>query len=262
MLRSTDLRRPRAWRVARSTNGAGDGRYRKTTPITIQASQFTTNFITPVPVSFSLNLSSRATNIWRSDPHRTTFRAAASLNKCLCRALAIATVVFAALQSAQAQPGYTVSVKQLEQEVAQRFPLRYPMAGLIDLDVRAPQLRLMPELNRVSAKMAVEATGPALRRSHSGTFDVDFSIRYESSDRTIRAYRLHFQNLRISDLQPQASELLNAYGLAMANQALQEVVLHQLRPQDLAMADTLGMQPGSITVTDKGLVIGFVLKPL
>jgi hypothetical protein len=43
---------------------------------------------------------------------------------------------------------------------------------------------------------------------------------------------------------------------------LQEVVLHQLRPKDLAIVDSMGMQPGSITVTDKGLVIGFVLKPL
>jgi hypothetical protein len=40
------------------------------------------------------------------------------------------------------------------------------------------------------------------------------------------------------------------------------VVLHQLRPQDLAVADGLGMQPGSITVTDSGLVIGFEAKPL
>ena len=48
----------------------------------------------------------------------------------------------------------------------------------------------------------------------------------------------------------------------MARQLLQEVVLHQLRPQDLAVANSLGMQPDSISVTDKGLVIGFALKPL
>ena len=90
----------------------------------------------------------------------------------------------------------------------------------------------------------------------------DFALRYEPSDHTIRAYQLKFQNLQILQLPPQASELLSIYGPAIARQALQEVVLHQLRPQDLAMADNLGMQPHSITVTDKGLVIGFVLKPL
>jgi len=39
------------------------------------------------------------------------------------------------------------------------------------------------------------------------------------------------------------------------------VVLHRMRPQDLALPDGLGMQPGSITVTDEGLTIGFVPKP-
>lgn len=212
--------------------------------------------------SFSLNLCHGVTDIRHSRPDRALFKALVSLNGCLWRVLAVATVMFAALQSAQAQPSFTVSIKTVQQEMAQRFPLRYPVAGLVDFDVQAPQLRLLPDQNRVSASMAVEVTGPALRRSHSGTFDVDFALRYEHSDHTIRAYRLDFQNLRIPDLQPQASELLNAYGPALANQALQELVLHQLRPQDLAMADSLGMQPGSITVTDKGLVIAFVLKPL
>lgn len=179
----------------------------------------------------------------------------------LMRALALLAVLFAAL-SAQAQPGYTVSPERLQEAVAQRFPLRYAMAGLLDLDVQAPRIRLLPKQNRVSAEMAIEAAGPALRRSHSGTFEVDFALRYEPGDRTIRAYRLKFQSLRISGLQPQASELLNAYGPAMARELLQEVVLYQLRPQDLAMAGSMGMQPDSITVTDKGLVIGFALKPL
>lgn len=213
-------------------------------------------------VSLSLIRSNCAASFWCSGPQRAGSRPAVSLNRRLRRALAVSVVVLAALQGAQAQPSHTVSLKHLQQEVAQRFPVRYPVPGLVDLDLQAPQLRLLPAQNRVNAKMAVEATGPALRRSHSGTFDVNFALRYEPSDQTIRAYRLNFLNLRLSDLQPQASELLNAYGPAMANQVLKEVVLHQLRPQDLAITDSLGMQPDSITVTDKGLVIGFVLKPL
>ena len=181
------------------------------------------------------------------------------------RSLALVGLGGAVLPQAQAQPqppGYTVSAAQLQQAVAQRFPLRYPVPGLLNLDVQAPHLRMLPAQNRLAAEMAVEAAGPALRRSHSGSFRVDFALRYEPSDQTIRAYQLKFQNLHINDLQPAASELLNVYGPALAKQSLQEVVLHQLRPQDLVVADGLGMQPGNITVTEKGLVIGFVLKPL
>jgi hypothetical protein len=158
--------------------------------------------------------------------------------------------------------GYPVSAELLQRSVAERFPLRYPVPGLLNLDVRTPRLRLLPERNRLLAEMAVEAAGPALHRSHQGTFDVDFALRYEASDRTVRAHQLRFGRLRFPTLQPTAVDLLNTYGPALAEQALQEVVLHQLQPQDLAMADAMGMRPGDITVTEDGLLIGLVMKPL
>ncbi len=178
------------------------------------------------------------------------------------RALVIAALLLPMPFGAQAQPRYTVSAEQLQQVVAQRFPLRYPVPGLLNLDLQAPRLQLLPEQDRVSAEMLVDAAGPALGRSLSGTFDVDFALRYEPSDRTIRAHQLKFRNLHMAKLSPQASEFLNAYGPALAAKALHEVVLHRLRPQDLAMADDLGLQPDKITVTDKGLVISFMNKPL
>lgn len=162
----------------------------------------------------------------------------------------------------QAAPRYTVSPEQLQSAVAQRFPLRYPIPGLLNLDLRTPRLRLLSAQNRLGAEMTVDAAGPALNRSHRGTFEVDFALRYEASDRTIRAHQLRLYRLRFPSLQPGVVDMLNTYGPTLAEQSLQEVVLHQLRPQDLAMADVLGLRPGSITVTDQGLVIGFVVKPL
>lgn len=176
--------------------------------------------------------------------------------------LALSDAAWAALPDDQPPPHYTVSAAQLQQAVALRFPLRYPVAGLLNLDLQAPRLHLLPEQNRVNAEMALEAAGPALQRRHTGTFDVDFALRYEASDRTLRAYQLRFKHLHVVGLQPAASELLNSYGPTLAAQSLRELVLHQLRPQDLALADVMGMQPGNITVTDKGLVIDFVTKPL
>ncbi|MES2951361.1 MAG: DUF1439 domain-containing protein [Pseudomonadota bacterium] len=161
-----------------------------------------------------------------------------------------------------ARPRYTVSAESLQRSVAQRFPLRYPVPGVLNLDLQVPRLRLLPEQNRVSAEMAVDAAGPALNRSHQGTFEISFALRYETSDRSIRAHQLRFKRLQFPSLQPGVVDMLNTYGPALAQQSLLEVVLHQLRPQDLALADVMGMRPGSITVTDAGLEIGFVVKPL
>ncbi len=160
------------------------------------------------------------------------------------------------------RPHYTVSAEQLQRSVAQRFPLRYPVPGVLNLDLQVPRLRLLPEQNRVNAEMVVDAAGPALNRGHQGTFEISFALRYEATDRSIRAHQLRFKRLQFPTLQPGVVEMLNTYGPALAQQSLLEVVLHQLRPQDLALADVMGLQPGSITVKDAGLEIGFVPKPL
>lgn len=56
--------------------------------------------------------------------------------------------------------------------------------------------------------------------------------------------------------------LLNTYGPTLSERALREVVVHRLQASDLALPTSMGLQPGSISVTDTGLVIGFVPKPL
>ena len=171
-----------------------------------------------------------------------------------------AAAALLACSSVGAQPRFTVSAEQLQQVVGQRFPRRYPLAGLLDLAVQPPVLRLLPEQNRLGALMTVEASGAALNRKQTGTFDLDFALRYEPSDRTLRATQLRFRRFNFPGLTASGAELLNTLGPNLAEQSFQEVVLHQLKPQDLAMADGLGMQPGSITVTETGLVIAFVAK--
>ncbi len=161
----------------------------------------------------------------------------------------------------QAQPHYKVSAAQLQRAVAQRFPLRYPVPGLLNLDVQVPQLRLLPAQNRLGAEAVVDAAGPALHHSHQGTLDVEFALRYEATDRTVRAHQVRFKRLQFPTLPPGAMALLNAYGPVLAERTLLEVVVHRMQAQDLVLPDGLGLQLGSITVTSDGLVIGFVPKP-
>jgi hypothetical protein len=157
-------------------------------------------------------------------------------------------------------PGYRVSLPQLQDAVAQRFPLRYPVAGLFDVTLATPQLHLLPDLNRLGSELPLRVAGPALRRAYAGELALDFGLRYEPSDRTIRAHHLRVASLRVDSLTGEAQALLQQAASDMAQQAMLELVLHRLRPQDLALADTMGLQPGPITVTWDGLAIEFVNK--
>ena len=174
--------------------------------------------------------------------------------------LALAGASAAGLQLAHAAPSYTVTAGQMREALAKRFPRRFQAGGFLALEVQAPALRLLPKENRLGADIQLEASGPALPERHAGVFDLDFALRYEASDQSIRAHQLKVNTLRFSGMPARQAELLTAYGPALAEQALRDVVLHQLRPQDLMLADGLGLEPGNITVTAKGLVVGFVPK--
>lgn len=82
----------------------------------------------------------------------------------------------------QTQPRYKVTIAQLQTALAQRFLLREPVSGLVNLDLQVPQLRRLPDQNRLSAAMTVNAVGPAQQRSYHGTLEVEFALRYEASD--------------------------------------------------------------------------------
>ena len=165
-----------------------------------------------------------------------------------------------AVGAQDALPRFTVPLDLLQTEVAKRFPLRYPVAGLVNIDLAAPLLGLLPEHNRMRAQMPVTAAGAALARSQQGNFTVDFALRYEHSDRSLRAHQLKVYRFRFPGLPPEAVEMLNSYAPALAEQALREVVLYQLQPKEAAMADLLGLQPGRITVTGQGLLVELANK--
>ncbi|MBS0508460.1 MAG: DUF1439 domain-containing protein [Proteobacteria bacterium] len=163
---------------------------------------------------------------------------------------------------AAAQPGYTITTQQLQQALAGRFPRSYALAGLLDLELQTPQLTLLPARNQLNAVLDLAASGPLLARRHNGVLDVDFGLRYEAADRSIRAHNLQLKALRVDGLKPQATALLQQYGQQLADQSLRGVVLHQLQDKDLAPIDALGLQPESINVTPRGLLVRFGPKPL
>ena len=87
-----------------------------------------------------------------------------------CRTLTVTLLALSSLacNTLTAQPRFTVSKDQLQQVVAKRFPMRYPVVGLLDLAVQAPEIQLMPEKNRLSATPLASTAMVAFNRFCSG----------------------------------------------------------------------------------------------
>ena len=171
--------------------------------------------------------------------------------------LSLGAITCTGLAKATDIPRHRISAEQLQHVVAQRFPLRYVVPGVVDLDVKTPRLRLLSEENRLATELVVDIAGPALRRRYTGALEVKFALRHEASDKTIRAHHLEVLYLRLPGLPTNTIALFEAYLPVVARQAFADVVLHKLTTKDLALADAMGLQPSSITVTPDGLEIGF-----
>ena len=86
--------------------------------------------------------------------------------RALLGALAVAALAGAGCNGALGPRSVTLSLEQMQDKVSARFPRRYPLAGLAELNLQAPRLALRPEQNRINVVMALEATGPVLRRAY------------------------------------------------------------------------------------------------
>ena len=152
---------------------------------------------------------------------------------------------------------YTLSQDELQTMVAKAFPRQYPLLGLVTLNVNAPALGLKPEINRINATMTAQLSGKVLRHSLDGAMDLDFALRYEPKDHTLRATQVQVNSLMMTGLPDAMTAMLQAYAPRAAEQAMNEVVVHTLRDEDLAKLDKVVRLPASFTVTQDGLRIDF-----
>lgn len=149
---------------------------------------------------------------------------------------------------------------QLQAKLAGKFPKAYPVAGLLQLQLQAPTLNMLPASNQIRALLPVLLSGPVLKQNYQGRLDVNFGLRYEASDRTLRAQRVQVNALQIDEAPEALSAMLATYGPRLGEQMLENLVLYQFEEKDLALADTMGLQPGAITVTSEGLNVAIDSK--
>jgi hypothetical protein len=163
-----------------------------------------------------------------------------------------------AQQDSETRPRQKISAAALFEALSARFPLRLGVPGLLQLDVSAPRLLLLPKRNQLGAALLAEASGPALQVvPPPGELDLVFSLRYEAADRTLRAVRPEILDLRLPGLLPDTVQAMRALLPALMRDLAGEFVLHRFSERQLALPDTMGFAPEQLTVLDDGLLVVF-----
>lgn len=151
---------------------------------------------------------------------------------------------------------HKVAAGELYEALAKRFPLRFGVPPLLDVQVSAASLLLHPARNRLGAVLQAELVGPQGAQLPTGEMDIVFALRYEPSDRTLRAHDPQILDVRFPGMLPEAARTLQDLSPGLARR-VGEVVVHRFTPRELALPDTMGLEPRELQVVDDGLVVFF-----
>lgn len=176
----------------------------------------------------------------------------------LCLAVAVAASLSACSQLAPTK--VSVGQDEMAQRLQSHFPKRYPVAGLLQVEMQQPALQLMPTTNQMQTVVELQLTGKALPQTYKGYLDVRFGLRYEPQDRSVRAQKVEIQSFAIEGASATLTHMLNSYSARLASQALEDVAVYTVPDKDLKLADALGLQLGAITVTETGLEVAIEPK--
>ena len=155
------------------------------------------------------------------------------------------------------QRSLNLSREQLQAALGQRFPMEQRVADVLDVRLSAPKLSLLPAEGRVATELQLDITERLLQSTHPASLALDFGLRFELADRSVRMHSVRVQQLVFTRLAPSYQTLMNRYAPRLAEWALDGQVLYQVSTADWNTLQLLGLQPGEFKVTPQGLSLDF-----
>ena len=146
-----------------------------------------------------------------------------------------------------------ISESQLTVLMARQFPMERKVMEVIDLNITNPVLTLMPEANRVGTELDVTAIDRLFGSTALGHVKLDYGLRFQPSDHTIRMTQVRVRELALSSGSSNLHGAAQRIGGLVAENALENLVLYRMKPAQADEMDRLGLVASPITVTPQGL---------
>lgn len=156
-------------------------------------------------------------------------------------------------RSSSGPRSYTLPLAQLEKLIGGKFPQRRQLAGLMEITLLKPRLRLLPETNRLGTLIDLLVSEQVMGRRYEGTMDLDYGIRFDASHGAIRMVDVRVGKVEFPAMPEQFRPLFARAAPRLAEQSLNEMVLHKIEPDQLTMVSGLGFRVGEVRVTHEGL---------
>ena len=146
-----------------------------------------------------------------------------------------------------------ISESQLTLLLARQFPMDRKVLEVIDLNITNPQVELIPQGNRVGTEFDVTALDRLFGSTAMGHVKLDYGLRFQPSDHTIRMTQVRVRELTLSSGSDKLRGASQRIGGLVAENALEDLVLYRMKPAQADEMDRLNLVASPITVTAQGL---------
>ena len=146
-----------------------------------------------------------------------------------------------------------ISESQLTLLMARQFPIQRKVMEVIDLDITNPVLTLIPQGNRVGTELDVTAVDRLFGNSAAGHVKLDYGLRFQASDHTIRMTEVRVRELTLASGSNNLHGAAQRLGGLVAENALENLVIYRMKPAQADEMDRLGLVASPITLTPQGL---------
>ena len=154
-----------------------------------------------------------------------------------------------------------ISAGDLQQRLANFFPVQRDVLNLIRVTVDVPELEMLPQSNRLALSVHANVQDRSGSREYRGSLAASFALRFDPGTSALNMVDVKLDSIQIDGLAPSAQKAVTGLGALIAKERLEGHVLYRIRPQDLATGDRLGYTVAAVDVTAQGLAVRLIPKP-
>lgn len=167
-------------------------------------------------------------------------------------------------------PTISLGEAELSALLARAFPLQQRVLDVLDLQLGTPRLRLLPDSNRVAVALSLHVQERLRGGSGRGELAFDSGLRFAPQDATLRLTEVRVQHVgfaagsddavgaAVIDSMTRLPGAAQRIGRTLAELLLEDLVVYRVDAERLARLRRLGLQPGAVTVTGRGVEIALL----
>ncbi len=148
-----------------------------------------------------------------------------------------------------------VSQEQLLAQVSGQFPFNRRMLDFFEVTVSTPRLTMLPQENRMATELDVDTGRTLLTEGFKGRLALSYGLRYEPGDQSVRLADVRLERFQMDGVPDALKTRTGRLGSLLAEELLSGFAVYRFKAEDLNKALALGLKPGAIQVTGRGVAL-------